>query len=191
MTVATSLANIVRSPGDPRVINVGQSSLSGADNMARALGWFSIALGITQLLRARRVAETLGMEGSEGLIRAFGVREIAHGVASLSVDRTFGIWSRVAGDGLDMAALMTAMHRQNPQRANVALALAAVAGVTVLDVMTARSLRNEKRPDRGRSRHYPDRSGFPGGVERARAMARAPSKRGIPSASTSDATRSH
>ena len=174
MTVATSLSNLVRASGDPRVIQSGPSSLTSTDNIARALGWFSIGLGLTQLLRARRVTEALGMEGSEGLVRAFGIREIAHGIASLSVDRRVGLWSRVAGDALDAAALMTAMRRGNPQRANVALALAAVAGVTMLDVSTARRLGHQSRRDRGRTRYYGDRSGFPDGVAHAKAVARLP-----------------
>ena len=31
------------------------------------LGWFSIGLGLTELLFARRLARTLGMRGDEGL----------------------------------------------------------------------------------------------------------------------------
>ena len=46
-------------------------------NLSRGLGWFSIALGLTELFGARRLTKALGMEGQEGLVRAFGAREDA------------------------------------------------------------------------------------------------------------------
>ena len=50
---------------------------SAADTLARGLGVFSIALGVVEVIAARALARTLGMEGQETLIRAYGVREIA------------------------------------------------------------------------------------------------------------------
>jgi hypothetical protein len=44
------------------------------------------------------------------LVRAYGAREIGSGILSLSVDRQTGLWSRVAGDGLDVATLMSAFR---------------------------------------------------------------------------------
>ena len=108
------------------------------DAMARGLGWFSIGLGLTELFAAEALADALGMEGEEGLIRLFGAREIAHGVGCLAVNPpTPAVWSRVAGDALDVATLLAHMSPDNPKRHNVGIALAAVAGVTLLDVMTA------------------------------------------------------
>jgi len=69
-------SNIVRTKGDPKIIAGGPSLKRPADQLARALGWFSIGLGVVELLAPRRVTETLGMEGSETLVRAFGIREI-------------------------------------------------------------------------------------------------------------------
>jgi len=66
--------------------------------MARGLGWFSIALGVGELLGARSLARALGMRGSEGLIRSYGAREVLSGVLSLSIDKQAGLWSRVGGD---------------------------------------------------------------------------------------------
>ena len=80
------VANIARSKGDPRVLRSGPSSLGGADRMAKALGWFSIGLGLTELIAAKRITRALGMEGKEILVRAYGVREIGPGLISLSPD---------------------------------------------------------------------------------------------------------
>ena len=76
----TYLTNLVRSKGDPKIIKSGPSSLPASDRMARNLGWFSIALGVTGLVAASSVTRLLGMRGREGLVRSFGLREIASGV---------------------------------------------------------------------------------------------------------------
>ncbi|HVI22887.1 MAG TPA: hypothetical protein VM691_05340 [Myxococcales bacterium] len=112
------------------------------NNTARALGWFSIGLGIAELFGARRLGRFLGAERSAGWIRAFGVREIAAGLGILSQARPRAgwLWARVAGDALDLAALGKAAAGYNPQRGAVWFSLANVAAVTALDVATARAL---------------------------------------------------
>lgn len=108
------------------------------DATARGLGWFSIGLGLTELLMPDTLAETLGMEGKEGLIQLYGAREIATGLGCLGMNPpTTAVWGRVAGDALDIATLAAYMTPDNPKRQNVGIALAAVIGVTLLDVLTA------------------------------------------------------
>jgi hypothetical protein len=46
----TNLTHIARSEGDPRIERKGPSSLTGPDRLARALGWFSIGLGVAELV---------------------------------------------------------------------------------------------------------------------------------------------
>src|ERR671938_390501 len=60
-----------------------RSALMGLDKeqLARGLGWFSIGLGLAELLAPRGVAKVAGMRGNAGLIRLFGLREIASGIA--------------------------------------------------------------------------------------------------------------
>jgi hypothetical protein len=168
----TYLSNIARSEGDPKVLSAGPSSLATADKLAKALGWFSIGLGLTELLGARRLTRALGMEGHETLVRAYGAREIGSGIMALSTEKRTGLWSRVAGDGLDIATLMTAMRPDNPKRDNVGIALAMVVGVTLLDIAAAQAFSVRHSRDRGRPRSYRDRTGFPQGVQAARGAAR-------------------
>ncbi|MBV9236210.1 MAG: hypothetical protein JOZ94_10300, partial [Xanthobacteraceae bacterium] len=78
----TYLSNIVRSQGDPKLIQTGRSSLSSADKLARALGWFSIGLGLAELIAPNSITRALGLRGKEGLVRSYGAREIAAGVLS-------------------------------------------------------------------------------------------------------------
>jgi hypothetical protein len=165
------LSNVVRSEGDPRVLHSGPSSLDTLDRAARLLGWFSFALGILELMAPRRLSRSLGMDGRENLVRAYGVREIGAGIATLSVDKQVGLWSRVAGDALDVLTLLPALSPQNPKRGNAALALTMVVGVTVLDIITAQATGARQRRKDGRWRDYSDRSGFPKGLPLARKAA--------------------
>lgn len=106
--------------------------------IAIGLGWFSLALGIAELVAAKPLAKALGIK-SPGLLRAFGAREIAAGIGLLTKNRKKPwLLGRVAGDALDMAVLGSALSPTNPKRANAALALAAVAPVVALDVVYGR-----------------------------------------------------
>jgi hypothetical protein len=167
----TSLSNIVRAKGDPKVLQQGPSSASWADRLARNLGWFSIGLGLVELCAPRTLTRAFGLRGMEPLIRAYGAREIASGVVSLSVEKRTGLWSRVAGDVVDIATLMPGLNPWNPKRGNVKLAMAAVIGVTIADLYAAKTLGTRQRRTRP-SQSYKDRSGFPRGLANARGAAR-------------------
>lgn len=168
----TNLTHIARSEGDPRVEQKGPSSLPASDRLARMLGWFSIGLGVTELVAPGRLARTLGLEDKEGLIRAYGLRELASAVPTLSVDKPIGLASRIAGDALDLATLATALHRDNPQRRNAAIATAMVAGITLLDLAAYAGTKVAHRRDPASVRDYSDRSGLPRGAQASRGLAR-------------------
>jgi hypothetical protein len=163
-------SDIARSPGDPKVIDTGPSSLKPADKFGRALGWVSFGLGLTELLSPKTITRALGAEGNEGLVRAYGAREIASGVLCLSTNNDVGAWSRVAGDIIDLASLAAAYRDDNPKKANVGLAIAAVVGIAIADAAAGASIRNlHKR--KGPVRDYSDRSGFPKGIGYSRGKA--------------------
>lgn len=116
-----------------------------SETLAIALGWFSIALGVAELLAPRKVAGLIGAppnEGAKNTIRAYGAREIASGVAILSEPReSKWLWSRVGGDAIDLASLGAAASYESSDRSRLAFATAAVAGVAALDVIAAMGLR--------------------------------------------------
>lgn len=158
-----SVANALRSEGDPRIVSTGPNVQTTGDKLARALGWFSIGLGLAELVAARKLARTFGLQGSEGMVRAFGVREIGAGIATLSTEKSLGLSSRVVGDVLDLLALGTALDApQRRQRRNAALAFLSVGAIAALDVMTARMVARE-RARTGKPRDFGRRSGFPNG----------------------------
>ncbi|HEY1636934.1 MAG TPA: hypothetical protein VGF62_00305 [Rhizomicrobium sp.] len=165
-------SKIARFEGDPKIISTGPSSLSASDRLGKALGWFSFGLGLAELVAPRQITRALGMEGKEALVRAYGAREIGAGVLCLSVDRQIGLWNRVAGDGIDVATLLTGMRSDNPKRDNVMLALAVVLGVTALDVLAAQATTARHRRNGAEPRRYNDRSGYPKGIRHSRGAAK-------------------
>jgi len=168
----TNVTHIARSKGDPRIERKGPSSLTGSDRLARALGWFSIGLGVTELVAPGMLARTLGLEGKEGLIRAYGARELAHAVPTLSVDKQVGLASRIGGDMLDLGTLSSALHPDNPKRNNAAIATALVVGITLLDLVAYAGVKTAHSRERGTQRDYSDRSGLPRGPQASRGLAR-------------------
>ena len=108
--------------------------------MARGLGWFSIGLGLAELAFAERICDFLGTsEDRAKLVRLYGLREIATGLGIFSRRTpTEWVWGRVAGDILDIATLSAALGGE--RKLNVGTAMAAVAGVTVLDVIAGKQL---------------------------------------------------
>lgn len=147
-------------------------SLTTTDRLARLLGWFSLGLGLAEIIAPKKFTETIGLEGQETLVRAYGGREIAAGVGALSVDAGPAIWSRVAGDLVDIGTIAYGMRDADErQKRNAGIALAAVVGITLLDVFVASQLTRQRSRSRGESRDFSDRSGFPGGLAKARGAA--------------------
>ncbi len=168
----TFVSNITRSKGDPKVLRSGPSSLTGPDRLGKALGWYSLGLGLVELIAPHRITRALGMQGQEALVRAYGAREISSGILSLSTEKKLGLWSRVGGDGIDIATLLTALRADNPKKQNVTTALAIVAGIMLLDVIAAQSTTTRHSRTSGDRNIYRDRSGFPAGLAAARGSAK-------------------
>jgi hypothetical protein len=171
MNLMSKLTGIARSPGDPEVIQTGHGTKLISDHVARGLGWFSVGLGLAELIAPGRLARVLGMEGREGLLRAYGARELAAGRMSLSVNKASGAWSRVAGDVLDIGTLLVAYNSDNPKKRNVGIALAAVGAITLVDFVVAQTLTARKVRSGAEPRDFSNRSGFPQGVAAARGAA--------------------
>lgn len=120
-------------PGAPRSAR--------AETTATALGMFAVAIGLAELIAPHPLSRLIGVRDrrwSSLLLRAFGLRELATGLGILGVRRRGPwLWARVAGDAVDLFMLGLAMRDGRSGRARTATALAAVAGVTALDVYAA------------------------------------------------------
>ena len=129
-----------------------------ARTLARGLGWFSLGLGLMELLAARPLARRVGLgDTAGGLVRAHGMREIVTGVGLLNTrDATPWLWARVASDVLNLVALAPGLRSRH--RTGATVALAAVAGVALLDWVCARRL---STPAAEPAADYSRRSGWP------------------------------
>lgn len=116
-----------------------------AEKLARGLGWFSIGLGLAEVFAPSSIAKLTGVsKKNTGLIRLFGLREIASGVGIFSQGRrpAGAVWSRVVGDALDLACLGAAFASPKTNKGRLAFATANVLAVTALDVLCAQQLGN-------------------------------------------------
>jgi hypothetical protein len=165
-TKAKALVRKISSPSPERT--------SATRKLARGLGWFSIGLGLAELLSARRMARMVGLQGREALVRAYGLREIASGVAILAAPgpkaQSAAVWSRVGGDAVDLATLGAAASRPNPPDAHPIAAMVAVAGVAALDMACARTLDLEAQAALATT-DYSDRAGMPSSPDAMRGAA--------------------
>jgi len=104
-------------------------------DLARALGWFSIGLGCAEIMTPGAVSKLTGVRRT-GLVQAFGFREVVTGLGILNSPQPAGwLWGRVAGDLMDLAILNTARTSNGHRRSGTLESMAAVAGVTALDVL--------------------------------------------------------
>lgn len=122
------------------------------ERRAVGLGWFSIGLGLADLLAPRQVARLIGADEEDPTTRAVvmgvGVRELACGLGLLSQSRpAFWAWARVAGDVMDMALLSHVWSTNPVSREQMLGAGGTVLGAAVADAQTALQLsRSEVDP---------------------------------------------
>jgi hypothetical protein len=118
---------------------MGTSTAKPEDGLARFLGYFSLGLGTPQTTAPSAVNRLIGVR-DDANARAWqlvvGIRELAAAAGILTQRRPVEwTWARVAGDVMDLALLRTALkhHAVHPER--TMMAMGAVAGITVADVL--------------------------------------------------------
>lgn len=112
----------------------------------RLLGFLSIGLGVATVAAPDKVTRLLGLDAEPETVSAFGAREIASGAGLLSpVKPGPWFWARVGGDVMDLAALRSALRRDNPQRMVAAAVAATVAGIAVIDILMAIEATRDRR----------------------------------------------
>lgn len=129
------------------------------EKIARGLGWFSIGLGVAEIVAPRSLAKLIGVRGDHsGLFRMLGAREITSGVGILAGRRPNAnwLWSRVGGDAIDLALLGAAFNANKgwfnrKRRVRTLAAIGAVAPVVAADIICARRLTRQATEEAARS----------------------------------------
>ena len=122
------------------------------DPLARALGWFSVGLGVLQVITPDLVNRIIGVRDNwrtRLVQRMVGARELAAAGGIFSRRQPVPwLWARVAGDAMDLALLGLALRRSE-SRTRTMLAIGSVAGVAGADGFAAvRSSRATERDPR-------------------------------------------
>lgn len=108
--------------------------------LVKALAGASFGLGLAELLAPRKVAEVAGVDDtrlSRRIIRALGARECGHGAALVAGSDKL-VWTRVAGDVLDVSLLLAGVAAREPgRRRRGTIAAAALGGIGALDLYAA------------------------------------------------------
>jgi uncharacterized membrane protein len=123
---------------------------TGGESTADGLGYFSIGLGLAELLAPSAISRLIGIkhpdERNITTVRLMGLREIGHGLAILTNQQpTKAVWSRVAGDAIDLALLGRTLANPENDRGRTVFATVNVLAVTALDLMTAKQLSKQPR----------------------------------------------
>jgi hypothetical protein len=143
--VLERIGNALRRPREKLV----QLPHRPSEKMALGLGLFSAALGAAELVAPRAVGRLVGVDDSAAMraaLRAAGLRELSAAAGILTSERPAGwLWSRVAGDLMDLGMLSGALAKPSTQRDRTLLATALVMGVTLLDVLCAQELGGAER----------------------------------------------
>lgn len=128
-----------RASGFDRIVE--RSGLDQLDRyrLNKALGWFSLGLGLAELLAPRALGRFIGAgEDHSALLRFCGAREIASGLSLLSERApASSAISRVAGDVMDLALLGAALRSPDAKPARLLAAATTVLGVTAVDMYAA------------------------------------------------------
>jgi uncharacterized membrane protein len=118
--------------------------MPAVDVLPRALGYFSLGLGSAQVLAPRTVSRLIGIRPgptSTTVMRLLGLRELGAGAGVLTQSRpAFWLWSRVAGDAMDLSLVCAAIMDARNDRARLTVALTNVLGVAAADVYAARQV---------------------------------------------------
>lgn len=121
----------------------------GTARLLRSLGVASVGLGVPQIVRPGQVTRAIGVgSGStqRALATAVGARELVSAAGLLTPRlRRHWIWTRVAGDAMDLALLGRAVARGGPSRGRTVAAGAAVAALTAVDVYAGVRARRAKQ----------------------------------------------
>jgi hypothetical protein len=109
-------------------------------SLTTSLGIASVALGLSELAAPRRVALAAGVAPttrSRRVVQLLGLREIGHGAAVLAGSPRL-VWTRVAGDAIDVALLGKALMAAGANRRRGGISIAILTVIGAADVWAAK-----------------------------------------------------
>lgn len=130
---------------------MSEAAESRTGTLVKGLGVASLGLGLTEVLAPARVAALAGVDEtrrSRAVIRALGVRECGHAAALLLGSEKL-VWTRVAGDVLDVAVLAAGVAGRRPgQRGRGIVCAIALTAIGAADLYAALRTTGNQSPAR-------------------------------------------
>jgi hypothetical protein len=143
-TIAAQTDQVESDGPDQPFVELKYRSIENAASakFAKGIGLFSMALGLAEVVAPTQLASLIGLSDRyTRYLPLLGAREIAHGVGIMkSTKPTTAVWTRVTGDAIDLAFLGSAFTDPSTNKLRLGGAVAAVAGVTLLDLICAQKL---------------------------------------------------
>jgi uncharacterized membrane protein len=123
-----------------------RSARGRPEQIARGLAWFSVGIGIAQILAPRAIAKISGVPVPPALVVACGVRELACGIGLLTQDEAAPwVRARIAGDALDLAALGGGLLVPGADRRRIGVNAAVIGAIAAVDIYCSRDLASHGR----------------------------------------------
>jgi uncharacterized membrane protein len=117
------------------------SQAESSDRLARGLGWLSLALAGPPLSAPRAFCEAIAVGAGtkqQATARVVGARELLAAAGLLTRPNSLWLWSRVAGDAMDLAVLGRALrHHDGRGTRRTVAATVAVASIAAVDLYAA------------------------------------------------------
>ena len=130
----------------------GESLRAAGERQAKWLGALSLALGVSQLAAPGALATLIGLPDDakrRTALRIIGARELASAAGLFAKPGSASaVWSRVAGDAIDLALLGAAFSDPEAKKGRLAAAAGAVLGIAALDVFSAARLSRQESVQR-------------------------------------------
>jgi uncharacterized membrane protein len=119
---------------------MSDNTAANTDALVKGLAAASLGLGLSEVLAPRKVAAVAGVNDtrrSQAVIRALGLRECGH-AAALVFGPNKLVWTRVAGDVLDVGVLLAGIaKRERGQRRRGTVSALLLAGIGAVDLYAA------------------------------------------------------
>lgn len=144
-TQSLAVSDQGKRPGKRELARTGRSpSQRGHARLAKSFGWLGIAIGVLEIAAPSLLARLIGVPDDRrarwGLF-ACGLREIVVGAGILGSARSKAwMWSRVAGNVLDLGLLGAAVTSRKSNKNRIANACAGIAAMTLIHAAVVRRL---------------------------------------------------
>src|SRR5690349_13122050 len=130
-------------------ITNGRKNSSAMRKIAAGLGWFSVGMGVAEIVAPGAVSKLIGVKRKSSDTRWRGVRKLAAGIGLMQAPQSgMGLLTRAGANVLELSRMRSRSRRRGSNSGRAAIGLAALAGVAAICVKQARAAGTHAEPIR-------------------------------------------